>query len=163
MYPVTYFPLANPSRTKWYAIAYFFFFRVESGIHLLYKTDWLSPYKNEQPITGIPIILNLYLRPISYSQHCFIEMNSLPNVLHSTPVMLLWEPVDGRLVQVYYKTCPGAPDHLISLKVCINISDHVETFPSWRRSICWDNILYLTIVFLPIMPRESIIVYGGVC
>ena len=85
MYPVTHSSLATPSRTKWYAIAWFFSFRVESGIHVLHKRDWLSPYKNEQPITGIPIILSLYHSPLTYSHHCFIATNSLPNVLHSTP------------------------------------------------------------------------------
>ena len=88
-----------------------------------------------------------------------IYLNQAPNY----PILSLWEPVDGRLVQVYYKAGPGGPDHFIYHKVCINISDHVETLSLWRRRICWDNLLYLTIVFSPIMPREIIIVNGGVC
>ena len=31
----------------------------------------------------MPIILNLYLSPFKYSQHCFIAINSLPNELVS--------------------------------------------------------------------------------
>ena len=41
------------------------------------------------PSQGIPIILSLYLKPLSYSQHCFIAMNSEPKDEDSTPVCFL--------------------------------------------------------------------------
>ena len=162
IYPVTHSYLDTPFRTKWYAIAWFFFFRFESGIHVLHRTDWLSPYKHEQPITEIPIILSLYRILLTYSQHCFIATNSLQNLLHYTSFVafrtsrwalgssilknLSWSAWSPYLLQSMHQ-------HIWS---CRNLS-------SWRRSICWDNLLYLTIVFLPIIPREIIIVNGGVC
>ena len=42
------------------------FFKVESGMVVLASTDWLSPSMYVGPSTGMPIILNLYLRPLMY-------------------------------------------------------------------------------------------------
>ena len=99
----------------------------------------------------------------SYIITALLHINEFnPKCTSFYPVISFWEPVDGHLVQVYYKAYPWAPDHFISRQVCINISDYVETLSLWRRIICWDNLLYLTIVFLLIMPKEIIIVNGGV-
>jgi hypothetical protein len=75
--------LTTPSRTKWYARTYWFFFNVDPGTVVLHKTDWLSPNTNAGSSTKFPLILNLYRKPQTYSVACFIATNSLPNLLVS--------------------------------------------------------------------------------
>jgi hypothetical protein len=83
IYAVCHSSLAHPSLTKWYAMAFDFFFSVEAGAVVFAKTDWLSPNTNAGLLTVIPIILNLKRRPQTYSVACFMATNSLPNVLVS--------------------------------------------------------------------------------
>ena len=51
-----------------------FFFNIESGTIVFLKTDRLSPYIKQGLLTGISIILSVYLKPHMYSQHCLIAI-----------------------------------------------------------------------------------------
>ena len=53
------------------------------------KNRLIVTIKYVGPSTGMPIILNLYLRPLMYSQPCFIATNSEPNDEDSTDVCFL--------------------------------------------------------------------------
>ena len=88
-YAVLHSSLADPSRIKWYAMLWDFFLSIDSGTVVFASTDWLSPWMCDGPSQGIPIILSLYLKPLRYSQHCFIAMNSEPRDEDSTPVCFL--------------------------------------------------------------------------
>ena len=86
IYAVLHSSRAQPSRTKWYAMALDFFFNVDAGAVVLASTDWLSPNTNAGSSTGIPIIQSLKQSPHTYSVVCFMATNSLPNVLVSHKV-----------------------------------------------------------------------------
>ena len=83
MYAVLHSFFAQPSLTKWYAMALDFFFSMDAGAEVLAKTDWLSPNTEAGSSTVILIMPNLKRRPRTYSVACLIAMNSLPKVLVS--------------------------------------------------------------------------------
>ena len=97
MYAILHSSLALPSLTKWYAMELDFFFSTESGIVLLASTLLLSPRIKHGKSTGIPIVRSLYLKPLKYSQHCFIAMYSEPKVLVSMPVWRFENQYTGAL------------------------------------------------------------------
>ena len=70
---------------QYYDIYYYY---VESVIEVFFNTDWLSTSIKTGPSHEIPIILILYLKLFRYSQHCFISVNSDPNVILSILVCL---------------------------------------------------------------------------
>ncbi len=83
IYAVLHSSLAQPSLTKWYAMALDFYFKVDAGAEVLAKTDWLSPNTKAGSSTVIPNIHNLKRKPRMYLVACFIATNSLLKVLVS--------------------------------------------------------------------------------
>ncbi len=83
IYAVLHSSLAQPSLTKWYAMALDFFFKVDARAEVLAKKDWLSPNTKADSSTVIPNIHNLKRKPRTYSVACFIATNLLPKVLVS--------------------------------------------------------------------------------
>jgi hypothetical protein len=84
-YAIWTMSLATTSRTKCYAIAFDFFFNVDSGTLVFFTTNILCTPTCAWPSMGIPIILNLYLSPLIISIPVFSAMNSDPNVEVSKP------------------------------------------------------------------------------
>ena len=82
IYVILHHPSAStPSLTKCYAIEHDFFFNTDVGIDELTKMYRLSPKTYDGESQGISIIRNLYRRPLKYSQHSLITMNSYPKEL----------------------------------------------------------------------------------
>ena len=111
-YAVRHSSFAVPSRTKWKAIEEDFFFNVECGMVVFARTDLLLPKINVGSLTGMPIIRSLYLRPLTYSQHCFMATNSDPKELVSRDVWCFENQYIGAELR---KTMKPVRDHLVTV------------------------------------------------
>ena len=119
MYTVPHLSHATTSLKKLYAIELLLFFKVESGIVVLQRTNWLSTYTDTGLLIGIPIIFNLYPRSRRYSQQIFIATNYLPNELVLTDVCFFDSQYIGAL---FMNTSFSDQDCLVNLS------------PSWLAS-----------------------------
>ena len=85
------------------------------------NTNWLSPSIKTGTSHEIPIMLSLYFKTFRYSRHCFIVVNSDPNVLLSM-LVCFFENQQTR-AELRYKKKP-----VLDLRVTVSDAWYASTF-----------------------------------
>ena len=110
-----------------------FFLNVELRLLVLATTDLLSSWLKHGPSTGIPIILNLYLRPLKYSQKptTFTVVGKIKN----TPVVQpSWAPLK---TYIHWPIICHIPSGCHIQCATPHIGYHFHLKPTTPSKMCW--------------------------